>query len=171
MGCSHESVKGEKGLATSKGQSAAHGQAVDPALCADAAALCACQSFRRASRFVTQLFDEALAASGLRSTQVIMLVSIAAAETTTPAGLARNLGMDASTANRTLATLQKAGLITKTREGRRTHVSLSAAGTRALTKALPLWRAAQDKFVSLVGSENWEDLRVQLDAVGAGRSP
>ena len=45
--------------------------------------ICACFNFRKASRAVTQFFDETLAPSGLRSTQLVILPNVAAAQ---PAG-------------------------------------------------------------------------------------
>lgn len=142
---------------------------LDPAVCADVAAQCACQQFRRASRAVTQLFDDILAPSGLRSTQVIVLVAIAAAEPASPARLARELGMDASTLTRTLATLARMKLVAKRREkgANRISVSLTESGAAAVEEATPLWKAAQDQFVSAFGRERWPDLSGDLGAAAS----
>ena len=55
---------------------------------------CACLNLRKASRAVTQIFDQALLASGLRSTQLQVLVTFASSGTTTITQLAEELIMD-----------------------------------------------------------------------------
>ena len=136
------------------------------------AAQCACVNFRRASRAVTQLFDETLAPIGLRSTQVVILVAIGADEPASIAGLSRELVMDTSTVTRNLKPLQKLGLIEKTTAGagRRLALTLTDKGRNALVEALPLWEHAQHRIVSHLGEGRWDDLRNTLaDAVSATR--
>ena len=131
---------------------------------------CACTNFRRASRAVTQHFDEAFAPIGLRSTQVCILVAIGADEPASIAGLSRELVMDTSTVTRNLKPLQKLGLIEKTTAGvgRRLALTLTDKGRAALLDALPLWEHAQHRVVSYLGDARWNDLRDSLsDAVDA----
>src|SRR5215475_8470111 len=86
---------------------------------ADMVANCACFNLRKASRTVTQLFDQILAPCGLRSTQLTILL---AAKVLGPCGLARlarELVMDRSTITRNLLPLVKAGYLKVTgRNGR-----------------------------------------------------
>ncbi len=149
------------------------GTRIDPDLCAEITAACACLNLRKASRAVTQMFDEALSSSGLRSTQLVVLVAIAKSEPASVARLARELVLDASTLLRTLKTLEKQGLVRKTavKDRRRVTVSLSERGRQAMTEALPLWRQAQEAFVARLGVEPWEDLRAKLaESVEAART-
>ena len=140
-----------------------------------AAADCACTNFRRASRAVTQRFDEALEPSGLRSTQFAILVAVAAMAPASVAKLSRELVMDASTVNRNLKPLVARGLIDKgVPDGRgrgRLSLSVTEAGNKLLTDSVPLWKAAQESFVSAIGAEQWPSLKGNLNrAVEAARA-
>ena len=130
----------------------------------EAADQCACFNFRKATRAVTKHFDEALAPTGLRSTQLIIMVVIGANETATLARLQRELQLDASTLTRSLKPLQRDGLIKRNQasKGRRLTVSLTKAGQDALSAAIPHWRAAQDQLVDGLGAEAWASLQRQL---------
>ncbi|MCH7912542.1 MAG: MarR family transcriptional regulator [Deltaproteobacteria bacterium] len=78
---------------------------------ATAASVCACSNFRKASRAITQLLDQILQPSDLRSTQFIILLEIAVARSTTVPQLARQLVMDPSTVARNLKPLAKRRLV------------------------------------------------------------
>src|SRR5262249_6501788 len=58
------------------------------------AATCACLNVRRAARAITQLYDEALAPSGVRITQFRLLIAIAVSGSAMLTDLARAVGMD-----------------------------------------------------------------------------
>jgi len=129
---------------------------------------CACFRFRKASRAITQLFDEALQPTGLRSTQLAILLSIGAAEEPpTIAQLAREMVMDPSTLNRNLQPLSRRRLISRTtsRDGRRKLLSLTDKGMAAIEEAAPLWQKAQTQFVEHIGGDRWDELRQRMDAV------
>lgn len=128
------------------------------------AAQCACGNFRKATRAVTQFFDERLEPTGLRSTQFLILVAVGAMQSTSIARLARELVMDPSTLARNLRPLESQGLVEKeAREGRRSvNVSLTAAGRRVLIEGLPLWQDAQIRFVRHFGGDSWDSMRAQL---------
>ena len=137
---------------------------------AEAAAICACTSFRKASRAVTQLFDEALQPSGLRSTQLILLLEIVVAEPATVPRLARKLVMDPSTVTRNLQPLAKRGLLAAVAGDRNQTFRLTALGRETLERAVPLWQRTQTAFVDRIGAERWEAmLRDLSDAVSAAR--
>src|SRR2546425_12772268 len=84
-----------------------------------AAETCACSNFRKAARALTQLFDHALQPSGLRSTQLIILLEIAIAHSTTMPQLARRLVMDPSTLARNLKLITEQGWIKSNSDRRR----------------------------------------------------
>jgi DNA-binding MarR family transcriptional regulator len=133
---------------------------LDLELCANAAASCACFNFRKASRAVTQQFDELLQPTGLRSTQLVVLIAVAVSDSPGVAALARELVMDRSTLTRNLRPLVKQGLL-KVRLGkdRRTRlVDMTPHGREVLGAALPVWADAQDRFVSQLGSDRWQEL-------------
>ena len=136
------------------------------------AAECACLNFRKASRSVTQLYDDILAPTGLRSTQFVILVAVAACGPSSIARVARELVMDASTLSRNLKPLEARGLLEREAgpTGRVRFVTLTPAGRRALADAMPLWEKAQQAFLEEFGFGQWGSFRKQLDkAVRAGR--
>ena len=139
---------------------------------AEAATVCACSNFRKASRAVTQLFDQALEPSGLRSTQLVILLEIAVARSTTVPQLARRLVMDRSTLQRNLQPLVKRGFIKvdSSRARRSQLLTLTPRGHKAVEEAVPLWDRAQTRFVQQLGQKRWRILREYLSAaVSAAR--
>jgi len=147
-------------LAKSKSQ-------IDLDACRQAVDVCACFHFRKASRAVTQLFDETLAPSGLRSTQLVILVHISITETPTVLNLAADLVMDRSTLARNLKPLEKQRLIkiVPGKKDRRTRlISLTARGRKTLLSALPLWQEAQTRFVGRLGQRRWTETVANLKA-------
>ncbi len=122
---------------------------------------------RRATRAVTQLFDEALAPTGLRSTQLVLLVAVGAHEVTPIAQLADAIAMDRSTLTRNLQPLTRAGLVRIVAgEDRRVRlVSLTPKGHRAVLEAGPRWEQVQTQFTERYGKKNWRDLLDQLERV------
>jgi len=141
----------------------------DPATLAEAARVCACFNFRKASRAVTQLFDSLLQPGGLRSTQFVILVRIGAQGSPNLPELARGLNLDRSTLTRNLQPLARDGLvrISGGRDERVSTVRLTPKGERKLAAMVPLWEAAQTRFVGRFGGERWaamlEDLHRVVD--------
>ena len=130
---------------------------------------CACFNFRKASRSVTQLFDQALAPTGLRSTQLVILITGELLGPSSIARMARELVMDRSTLTRNLRPLIAAGLLELSagKDGREKQVELTAQGRKSLVKALPIWAGAQQSFVEHVGAARWQDLHAGLTRVSA----
>ncbi len=128
--------------------------------CAEAAANCACFNFRKASRAVTQHFDEQLQSTGLRSTQLVILIAAAVYESRGMAELAQALVMDRSTLTRNLRPLTNQGLLNlRLGHDRRTRlVELTPAGRSALQRAIPIWDRAQRNFVARLGEARWATL-------------
>lgn len=124
-----------------------------------------CGSFqlRRASRSVTQLYDDILQPVGLRSTQVVILVMLALEEEMGLARLARELVLSPSTLSRTLRPLQRDGLVSVANTGRRgKSARLTQHGRETLLAVVPYWQRAQQKFVEQVGEEDWRELAARL---------
>jgi DNA-binding MarR family transcriptional regulator len=139
---------------------------IDRAKIAEAAATCACFNFRKASRAVTSFFDAKLQPSGLRSTQLVILIAVALSEAAALAQLARLLVMERSTLTRNLRPLEKQGLLrVVSGSDRRTRlVELTPEGRSALAGALPLWEEAQGRFVHQLGTDRWNSLLSNLTA-------
>jgi DNA-binding MarR family transcriptional regulator len=130
---------------------------------------CACLNLRKASRAMTQIFDESLRTSGLRSTQLPVLVTLALSGTITMSNLAEELVMDRTSLARLLRPLERGGYVEVVPgQDRRTRgVSLTESGQEAVAEAIPLWEKAQDYVVERMGRKRWRDLRENLSAATA----
>jgi DNA-binding MarR family transcriptional regulator len=139
---------------------------LDLDLCAHASRHCACFNFRKASRAVTQQFDESLQSTGLRSTQFVLMIAVAVSESAGVAALARELVMDRSTLTRNLRPLVRMGLLdVRLGQDRRTRVvELTPTGKDTLVAALPVWADAQRRFTERLGDDRWENLLALLSA-------
>ncbi len=127
---------------------------------------CACLHVRKAARAVTQLYDEVLQPTGLRSTQFNLLVAVALAGEAPVTRLAEALVMDRTTLARNLKPLESQGLLTiDAGTDRRRHlVRLTERGRQALATALPYWEQAQKQVVTRLGQEQWQALLAELKA-------
>ena len=131
---------------------------------------CCATAMRKASRRLTQLYDEALAPSGLRSTQLSILLELSRAGKDTPtlSDLAGSLVLDRSALGHNLRPLERDGLIRieAGRDDRRQRrVILTAQGARAFKSAGKLWRLAQERFLSVYGAEKADLLRAALSEI------
>jgi DNA-binding MarR family transcriptional regulator len=133
---------------------------------------CYATSLRKASRRLTQLYDDALAPAGLRSTQYVILGELAggAPGLVTLNELARALVLDRSGLGHSLRPLQRDGLIRLekgTDDRRSTHVVLTDEGRRRYKRAVPLWQQAQDRVAAVIGQPAAHQLRAQLIDIAA----
>ena len=128
---------------------------------------CASFNFRRTARAITRLYDSRLMASGIRSTQFAILVGIAKNQPVPIAALADMLVTDQTTLSRSLRLLQKQGLITISGRStmRQRFLAITPKGERTLQRTLPLWRKMQADFISKVGSNQWHELRNELENI------
>jgi DNA-binding MarR family transcriptional regulator len=127
--------------------------------------LCACHKVRMAARAVTRLYDDTLRSSGLRATQLSVLVAVGIDDVTSITALAKFMGMDRSTLTRNLSPLEKEGLIRVGLEGwrRSRAVEITKKGRSRLREALPLWEKAQQTLMRKLGDRKWDVIRDDLD--------
>lgn len=121
---------------------------------------CFCASYRRASRALTQLYDEALRPAGLRVTQFTILQALSLSGEIAQGDLGRLLVMDSTTLTRTLRLLTAEGWVRERRgEDRRERlVSLSRRGRQTLAHAQPHWENAQMRLRKHFGNRRWQEL-------------
>jgi DNA-binding MarR family transcriptional regulator len=119
-----------------------------------------CASLRRASRTLTQLYEDALRPLGLRATQFTVLQALSLAGEVTQSLLGQILAMDSTTLTRTLNTMKRRGWIEQRRgqDRREWRIRLSPGGRDQLQGAMPRWRSVQRRVQSQLGSELWETL-------------
>ena len=110
---------------------------------------CNCFRMRKASRFVTQFYDNKLKPSGIKITQFSILSLLATGEKKTLISLADDLLMDRTTLTRSLNILLKDKLIQhiKTDDARKRVVILTEKGFDALENAIPLWNEAEEEIL------------------------
>lgn len=119
-----------------------------------------CASLRRASRALSQVYEDALRPLGLRATQFTILQSLSLAGEVTQGVLGHMLAMDSTTLTRTLGILVRHGWIAK-RHGddrREWRIRLSKAGEAQFKRALPHWQKVQTRLHTQLGNEVWESL-------------
>jgi DNA-binding MarR family transcriptional regulator len=128
---------------------------------------CNATAMRKASRRLTQLYDDALARAGLRSTQYAILSELAlhVKEPPTMRELAEALVMDRSALGHNLRPLERDGLIALeegSADRRRRHVVMTVEGRAKYRAAKHLWQAAQDRFEQVFGKMEAAQLRATL---------
>jgi DNA-binding MarR family transcriptional regulator len=121
---------------------------------------CACANLRRASRIVTQLYEQELRPAGIRATQFTLLQALVRARNISQGNLGEVLGLDSTTLTRTLALLCRKGWIRAKRgeDRRQIRLMLTAQGTRAYLRAMPYWLAAQRRLRKSMGKVHWNGL-------------
>ena len=131
---------------------------------------CNCLALRQAARHVTQFYDQCLAPSGLRTTQLSILAKLRRLGPLTINALARELVMDRTTLGRTMLPLERDGLISiedGSLDRRSKELHLTKAGAERVRVARKLWSEAQARFDAAFGGERASNLRSELRAVAA----
>lgn len=119
------------------------------------ATVCACTKLRRSARILSGLYDEALADTGFSVAQFSLLRMLQRAGPCSLTALAEATGHDRTTLNRTLAPLERAGLVASAAGGDRRAriVSITDRARAALKKAQPAWEEVQARIDALLGPD------------------
>lgn len=127
---------------------------------------------RRLARAMSRLYDQHLAAAGLKTTQYSVLAHAARAALPV-AELAERLGTERTTLTRNLKPLSEAGWIVLVpgEDSRQRIVTITDAGRVKLKQAWPHWRAAQDAFEHQLGANTVRTFHHQLDDMLAQVTP
>jgi DNA-binding MarR family transcriptional regulator len=129
---------------------------------------CNCLALRKASRYLTAVYDRALAGVGLRATQFSMLYKLASQGPTSIGELAAVMAMDRTTLSANLKPMERDGLveIVPSEVDRRAKaVKLTRQGRAAYLQAFPLWEAVQEEFESSYGAKEAKSLRESARSV------
>ncbi len=148
--------------------------AADLEACAQVRAACACEALRRAARLITQRYDHAIAPSGIKVTQLPILVALGAHGPVPLTPLAEVLALERTTLTRNLKVLEERGFATLRPDESDARVRLAAItdeGAQALSQALALWKdvhgAVLEQFSEARLHELYGELSV-LTEVAAG---
>ncbi len=121
---------------------------------------CMCASFRRASRALTQIYDEGLRPLGLRVTQFTLLQALSLTGEISQGELGEVLALDSTTLSRTLQIMLQRQWIEERpgRDRRERRLRLAKAGQEQFRRAMPHWQKAQARLRSVLGDGRWHDL-------------
>jgi DNA-binding MarR family transcriptional regulator len=132
--------------------------------CAD----CLCLASRKAARAITRAYDRQLRTHGLRATQFTVLAMLELKGPQPIGELARALGTERTTLTRNLALIEEQSLVTMRSgdDARERIVAIAPEGRKALEKALPAWRRAQEEVTGSIGAPLADSLRRLARAPG-----
>ena len=108
---------------------------------------CVVYNLRRASRAVTQLYEEHLKPSGLLPTQFTLLAAVRVMGPVKMSVIAEELVLDRTTLTRNIRPLEREGLvsiISAKSDQRMREISITSKGLKKLEQAIPCWQEAQD---------------------------
>lgn len=126
---------------------------------------CSSSSVRRASRQLSQLYDDIIGGAGLRGTQFSLLTQILYGNEPTQKSLAEAMVMDLSALGHTLKPLIRDGLVELVpdeKDRRAKRVRLTDVGRDLQADLVEKWREAQSRFDAVLGIEKSEELRRTL---------
>ena len=125
---------------------------------------CACGRLRRATRALTQLYDDTMASAGLRVTQFSLLRTLARDGALRISDLAARQLLDRTALSRNLDPLVEHGFVEvlKGHDARTREVALTRAGSCVLKRAEPRWAQAQKLVVERLGTAKLEALIATL---------
>jgi DNA-binding MarR family transcriptional regulator len=133
---------------------------------------CNCTALRKASRRVSQLYDEALAPCGLRVTQLAVLNQIVRMGTPAMGELARALVMDRGALAHNVKPLERDGLIETVPDPavrRNRLIALTRAGRKKIGESERAWAQAQASFEASFGAKQSAALRRALALIASDR--
>lgn len=118
---------------------------------------CASYNLRRITRLTTNSLNHALQDTGLRSTQLAIMVGAGAVPGGTMTIIAERLGLDISTLARSLDSLIDIGYIEiKSGKKREKLVYLTHLGKEKVDAAIKVWRNEHQKFLKQFGETDWQ---------------
>lgn len=124
---------------------------------------CLATRVRQLSRIITRLYDDAMRPLGITASQYTLLAQLASRDGITAVEIGHDLDIEKSTLSRNLKRLLALGLIIMDppagRRGRGLH--LTPKGQVVLKDAYPVWQAAQQRAIAVMGT----DARGTLDSL------
>ena len=131
-----------------------------PSSAAASSPACACGRLRRATRALTQLYDDLMAPAGLRVTQFSLLRTLARSGPMRINALAAAQLLDRTALSRNLDPLVERGLVEIVRghDARVREVAITRKGVAAFKAAEPHWTHAQREVERRVGVDKLEAL-------------
>jgi DNA-binding MarR family transcriptional regulator len=128
---------------------------------------CACATIRRASRAVTQLYDQWLRVHGIEAPQFALLAVLERLGEANQKTMGQRFDLDKTTLSRNLKLLKQKGWIETVPggDGRERRVRLTTSGRRQLAVARPTWKKAQAQMRAALSEHDWETTLHVLNAI------
>ena len=128
---------------------------------------CACASIRRASRAVTQLYDQWLRAHGIEGPQFALLAILDRLGETNQSTMGQRFDLEKTTLSRNLKVLKQKGWIETLpgHDARERRVRLTANGRHRLAAARPTWKKAQAQLRFALSEHDWNRTLHVLHAI------
>jgi len=131
---------------------------------------CVCATLRRATRVVTQLYEEAYRPLGITAPQYTVMAVLTAFGEMTHSRLGELLATDATTLTRILQLMTRKGwLRTATGKDRRQRlISLTPEGVALFEQAKPVWQQVQSRLQQAYGTGDWGRMLTLVDRMTEG---
>jgi len=131
---------------------------------------CACATLRRATRAVTQVYEQAFRDVGLTAPQFTVLAVLHAFGEINQGKLSEALAVDATTLTRILKIMLHRGWIHSNpgTDRREKYLRLTPEGVRLFEEAKPLWQSVQSKVREAFGAAEWGKMLTMVDRVTVG---
>ncbi len=125
--------------------------------CEEILATCAVNNLRKLTRVTTTRFNESIKSTGMRTTQMCIILAIGSAPGNALTTYAEKLCMDLSTLTRSIESLEKKGFIVLKSGKRRERLAYTTeAAEQKIIEVYPIWQKSQTNFLEDFGNENWE---------------
>ncbi|MEW6145060.1 MAG: MarR family winged helix-turn-helix transcriptional regulator [Thermodesulfobacteriota bacterium] len=128
---------------------------------------CTCFNLRKATRVVTQFYDDNMRPTGLRGTQFALLAHTQAMGPVALSKLAEVMVTDRTTLARNLEPLEKSGLVeVEDGDDRRVRIiNITEEGRKKLSEAYPYWQRTQEEIKKMMGQYEWTALTSRLSVL------
>lgn len=119
--------------------------------------VCMCGAIREMNRAVTHLYDSALAPSGIKANQFMILNAIAQAVEIGQCDFARRYSIAVQTLTRRFSKLRQKGLIASRIGTRLKRIyRLTEQGERVLRESRPYWNSAETRLKQALEDADWQ---------------
>ena len=130
---------------------------------------CACATIRRASRAVTQLYDQWLREHGIEGPQFALLAMLERVGEANQTTMGQRFDLDKTTLSRNLKVLKQKGWIETVagEDARERRITLTPSGRGRLAAARPTWKKAQAQLRSALNEHDWDTTLHLLNQITA----
>ena len=136
------------------------------------ATTCVAVRLRLLNRVITNIFDDALRPTGLKTSQLNILIVTAKLGLAAPLRVCEILQLDASTLSRNVERMRASGWleVVPGDDARAQPFRLTAQGRRMIDRAFPAWEEGQRQATELLGQRGLEALDKVAEMLGGPKA-